>query len=241
MEEKKILTYEEIMALFMASEKRMAEHDKRMVQHDKEMSELREQQKRNEEKSEKELAELREQQKRNEEKSEKELAELRELQKATEKQMKENDEYLTKKLDRLNEVVNGVSNNIGNHAEQYFQDVFSRKKELGGEKYDKLIRNLKAESKESCEFDIFLVNGQSVAIIEVKNRIHPNFVETVANDKVSQFRKYFPEYKDYKLYLGIAGFSFDDSVIEEAKECGIGIIRQVGDAVEIDDKNLKAY
>jgi len=174
------------------------EHDRRMAQHEKEMSELREQQ-------------------------------------------KKNDEYLTKKLDRLNETVNGVSNNIGNHAEQYFQDVFSRKKELGGEKYDKLIRNLKAESKESCEFDIFLVNGRSVAIIEVKNRIHPNFVETVANDKVSQFRKYFPEYKDYKLYLGIAGFSFDDSVIKEAKKRGIGIIRQVGDAVEIDDKNLKAY
>jgi len=46
--------------------------------------------------------------------------------------------------------VNGVSNNIGNHAEQYFQDVFSRKKELDGEKYDKLIRNPKAESKKSC-------------------------------------------------------------------------------------------
>jgi len=202
MEEKKILTYEELMSLFAEIGKKIeqsrAEHDKRAAEHDKEMAQLREQQ-------------------------------------------KKTDERLTKKLDRLNEIVNGVSNNIGNHAEQYFQDVFSRKKELGGEKYDKLIRNLKAESKESCEFDIFLVNGRSVAIIEVKNRIHPNFVETIATDKVSQFRKYFPEYKNYKLYLGIAGFSFDDSVAEEAKKYGIGIIRQVGDAVEIDDKNLKAY
>jgi len=213
MEEKKILTYEELMALF-------AEIGKKMEQ--------------SREKNEKELAQQREEHNKRMAEHEKEMAELRE-------QQKKNDEYLTKKLDRLNEVVNGVSNNIGNHAEQYFQDVFSRKKELGGEKYDKLIRNLKAESKESCEFDIFLVNGQSVAIIEVKNRIHPNFVDTVANDKVSQFRKYFPEYKDYKLYLGIAGFSFDDSVIEEAKKRGIGIIRQVGDAVEIDDKNLKVY
>jgi len=220
MEEKKILTYEELMSLFAASEKRMAEHDKRIAQlreeNDKRIAQLREE-------NEREFAKSRE-------KSEKEFAKLREQQKK-----------IGEKLDRLNEVVNGVSNNIGNHAEQYFQDVFSRKKELGGEKYDKLIRNLKAESKESCEFDVFLVNGRSVAIVEVKNRIHPNFVETVANDKVSQFRKYFPEYKNYKLYLGIAGFSFDDSVIEEAKKRGIGIIRQVGDTVEIDDKNLKAY
>jgi hypothetical protein len=59
--------------------------------------------------------------------------------------------------------------------------------------------------------------------------------------KVTQLRKYFPEYKDYKLYLAVAGFSFDDSVVEKAKESGVGIIRQVGDAVEIYDESLKVY
>jgi hypothetical protein len=39
----------------------------------------------------------------------------------------------------------------------------------------------------------------------------------------------------------VAGFSFDDHVVEKAKEYGIGIIRQVGDAVEIDDKDLKVH
>jgi hypothetical protein len=41
--------------------------------------------------------------------------------------------------------------------------------------------------------------------------------------------------------LGVAGFSFDDSVVKNAKEYGVGIIRQVSDAVEIDDEILKVY
>jgi len=120
--------------------------------------------------------------------------------------------------------------------------VFDEKLSFGGQKYDYMRPNLKYGRKGvSAEFDIVLVNGESVAVIEVKNRIHPKFIEEIATKKVSQFRKYYPEYKDYKLYFGAAGFSFDDSVAQEAKKYGIGIIRQVGDAVEIDDKDLKVY
>ncbi|MCL2845361.1 MAG: hypothetical protein FWE23_07930 [Chitinivibrionia bacterium] len=183
------------------------------------------------------------------------FAELRESQKKTDEQMKKTGEEITrlnktvsgnidkvgKRIDKLHKTVTGISDNSGFHAEQYFQEALAKSKTFGGEKYDKLIKNLKFQGKESCEFDIFLVNGQSVAIIEAKNRIHPNAVEDVAVRKVAQFRKYFPEYKDYKLRLGIAGFSFDDYVAEEARKYGVGIIRQVGDAIELDDKNLKVY
>ncbi|MDR0304105.1 MAG: hypothetical protein LBH98_04955 [Chitinispirillales bacterium] len=159
------------------------------------------------------------------------FAELREQQKKTDK-----------KLDRLDEIVNGVNNNIGYHAEQYFQNVFKKKLSFGKETYDYMISNLEYNKKgKSAEFDSVLVNGKSVAIIEAKNRIHPNFIKEIALNKASQFREYFPIYKNYELYLGAAGFSFDKSVIEEAKVYGVGIIRQVGDAVEIDDENLKVY
>jgi hypothetical protein len=173
------------------------------------------------------------------------FAEIRELQKKNEEEQKKTDEQMKKtseKLDQLRELIGGTSANIGHHAEQYFQDALSRKLEFGGEKYDKLIPNLKYQRKgKTAEFDIVLVNGKSVAIIEAKSRIHPDFIEIMTTKKAPQLRKYFPEYKDYKLYLGVAGFSFDDSVLEKAKESGVGIIRQVGEAVEIYDKNLKVY
>ncbi|MDR0303472.1 MAG: hypothetical protein LBH98_01700 [Chitinispirillales bacterium] len=181
----------------------------------------------NAKKSEKDFAELRNQQK-----------EIGELQKKTDEQMKKTD----KKLDRLDEIVNGVNNNIGYHAERYFQNVFKKKLSFGKETYDYMIPNLEYNKKgKSAEFDIVLVNGKSVAIIEAKNRIHPNFIKEIAVNKASQFRKYFPIYKNYELYLVAAGFSFDKSVIKEAKAYGVGIIRQVGDAIEIDDENLKVY
>jgi hypothetical protein len=68
-----------------------------------------------------------------------------------------------------------------------------------------------------------------------------NYTALTAENKTAQFRKYFPVYKDYDLYLGVAGFSFDKSVAEEAKKYGVGIIRQVGDSIEIDDDKLKVY
>jgi hypothetical protein len=85
------------------------------------------------------------------------------------------------------------------------------------------------------------MNGNSIAIIEVKTRIHPNFVKELAEKRLEKFRKFFPKYNKYKVYLGIAGFSFSKKVQEEAKKYGIGIVRQVGNALEINTKALKAY
>jgi Holliday junction resolvase-like predicted endonuclease len=91
------------------------------------------------------------------------------------------------------------------------------------------------------EVDIMMVNGDSVALIEVKNRIHPDFVTEFAQERVRKFRTLYPIYDNYKLYLGIAGFSFDTKVTEKAKENGVGIVKQVGEGIELEVENLKAY
>ena len=163
------------------------------------------------------------------------LKETDRIVKETAKQMRETD----RKIDKLSKQIGGIDNNIGYHAEQFFQNVFADKKVFGGIKYDDIILNMK--HSEDVEFDIFLKNGSSVALIEVKNRIRPNFVEKLAEERIGKFRKYFPEYKDYDVYLGIAGFSFDKAVLEEAKKYGVGIVRQVGNGIEVDATGLKAY
>jgi hypothetical protein len=136
----------------------------------------------------------------------------------------------------------GINDNIGHHAEQFFQDVFRKKLEFGMIKYDEMIPNLTYIGKEAkIEFDIALLNGESIALIEVKNRIHPDFVKEFAEERVEIFRKFFHEFSDYNAYLGIAGFSFSDEVLEQASRYGIGIIKQVGEGVEIAAANLRAY
>jgi len=138
--------------------------------------------------------------------------------------------------------IGGISNNQGYHAEQFFQDIFEKKLEFGGVKYDEMIPNLAYKGKKGeIEFDIALVNGDSIALIEVKNRIHPDFVKELAEERVEKFREFFREFENYKVYLGIAGFSFSDEVLDRASAYGIGVIKQVGDSVEIRAERLRVY
>jgi hypothetical protein len=166
-------------------------------------------------------------------------------QKETALQMKETDrrwEKMSEKWDDMKEKVSGINDNIGHHAEQFFQDIFAETLTFAGKKYDKMIPNLECKGKVPCgEFDIVLVNGKDIAIIEAKNRIHPNYLKKLVEEKVAQFRRFFPEYKNRKLYLGIAGFSFSKTVPEIAKKYGVGIIKQVGKSIEVEAQNLRAY
>ncbi|GBU23662.1 hypothetical protein R83H12_00278 [Fibrobacteria bacterium R8-3-H12] len=167
------------------------------------------------------------------------------LVKETAQQMKETDRKVqetTETVKELSRRLGGIDDNQGHHAEQFFQDVFKRKLEFGMVKYDEMIPNLAYKGKKGeIEFDIALVNGDTIALIEVKNRIHPKFVKDFAEDRVEKFREFFREFEDYDVYLGIAGFSFSDEVLDRASAYGIGIVKQVGEGVEIKADNLRVY
>jgi len=166
------------------------------------------------------------------------VASLIESGKETDRRMQETDRMI-KELSRR---MGGIDDNQGYHAEQYFQNAFAEKPVFGSIKYDTMVPNLAYKDKDGeIEFDIALINGDSVALIEVKNRIHPKFVRELAEDRVKKFREFFPKYGKYKTFLGIAGFSFGKKVMEEAKKYGIGLIRQVGNSVEIRAEKLKIY
>jgi hypothetical protein len=129
-----------------------------------------------------------------------------------------------RQLQDLKAQVSGVSDNIGLSAEEYFQTAFAKNLNFAGIRFDEMQANTtKTRGGKSCEFDIVLVNHDAVALIEAKHRVRKAFPEEMAVEKVAAFRSLFPEYKDYKLYLGIAGFSMD------------------GDAVKTVDIPLKAY
>jgi len=151
-------------------------------------------------------------------------------------------EELGRKVDKVCGKMGGIDENLGHHAEQFFQDVFERKREFGGIKYPEVIPNFgRNDNIGKIEIDVAMFNGSSVALIEVKNRIHPDFVTEFVQERVKKFKELYPQYNDCNIYLGIAGFSFDDKVLIRAKENGIGIVKQAGDSVEIEAENLKAY
>jgi hypothetical protein len=159
-------------------------------------------------------------------------------QKETERIAKENE----KRMKELQKTVGGMANNQGSFAEEYFFNSFENgQKNFFGEKFDDVKKQLKNfwQGIED-EYDIVLYNHTSVALIEVKYKAHVKDIPVVLK-KAETFRILFPNYKDFKIYLGLASMSFYPELEQECISEGIAIIKQVGDTVVINDEHLKTF
>jgi hypothetical protein len=147
-----------------------------------------------------------------------------------------------KRMKKLEELTGSLANNQGSFAEEYFFNSFENgKQNFFGEKFDKIKKKLTNfwQGIED-EYDIVLYNHASVAIIEVKYKAHKNDISD-ALKKAETFRILFPHYKDFKVYLGLASLSFYPELEQECINHGIAVIKQVGDAVIINDEHLKVF
>ena len=171
------------------------------------------------------------------------LKENAEQQKDTDRLLKENAEQ-QKDTDRLikelGEQVGGWNNSHGLFAEEYFFNSFNRgKKNFFGEKYDNIKKNLTGLVTDD-EFDVVLLNGHSVAIIETKFKARSKDVNS-AIKKVNAFKLNYPNYQNHQFYIGMASMVFEKLAETKCIEKGIAIIKQVGDTVVINDKHLKTF
>ncbi len=156
----------------------------------------------------------------------------------TDAQIKETSETVK----RISELVGNITNNNGSITEEYFFNSMNAKPILGGIKYDKVRRNVSGIGiKVEDEFDIVMYNGDSIALIECKSKAHESDLRKLIDKKAKNFKAVFQDFKDYKIYLGLASFSFYPELEEMAKQNGVAILKQKGDVVEIYADNLKAY
>jgi Skp family chaperone for outer membrane proteins len=191
--------------------------------------------------------EFREDLKKSEEKHDREMEKFREnLEKSREEfdcrieKSREKYNRSWKKLEEIMEKVGLGHDEPGDFAEEYFQNSFEQgKTNFFGEHFDKLRKNLKGDESED-EYDIVLINGEYVGIVEVKFKGHVNNIPDILK-QANTFRENFPKYKEHKIYLGLASMSFYKELEEKCKDEGIAIIKQVGDNVVITDEHLKAF
>jgi hypothetical protein len=160
-----------------------------------------------------------------------------------EKMFKESDAQMAKtdaRIDKISKMVGAISNNQGDITEEYFINSLKDRLILGDIKFDFLVENFKAKKgkKILAEYDILLVNGKSVAIIEVKNKVHPKDLDKLLA-KIDSIRN-LPQYNGYEIYAGLAGFFVPDKVIEQAEKKGYFILQRKGDVVVTHTHNLKA-
>ena len=166
---------------------------------------------------------------------------LREL---TEKQCELTEEQAEtdRQIKKVSETLGSWANNHGNFAEEYFFNSFeSGKQNFFGEKFADIKKNVKGIKKGfNDEFDILLINGQSIGIVEVKYKAHENDVSKVLK-KAKTFRVNFPDYARHQVYLGLATMAFYPELEQACISEGIAIIKQVGESVVINDEHLKVF
>jgi hypothetical protein len=195
------------------------------------------------EESEKEMKKSREEFDKKMEKSRKEFdEEMKKSREEFDKKMAESREESDRRMKKVEKTLGEWANNQGAFAEEYFFNSFEKgQRNFFGERFDEIEQNVKGIKKDAKdEYDILLVNGKTLGIIEVKYKAHENDIPKVLR-KAETFRINFPEYKNHKVYLGLATLVFYPELEQECIKAGIAIIKQVGDTVVIYDKHLKSF
>jgi len=133
-----------------------------------------------------------------------------------------------KGLDKLKELYGGMSNNLGLSIEEEFFRSFEKNMRLGDIEFHSILRNSYVRVHGiTDEFDLVLINSDLVLIVEVKLKYHPNDVKKVLK-KISNFKKIYPQYKDYNINGAIAGKILPQQTIEEAKKYNLFVVAQEG-------------
>ncbi len=159
---------------------------------------------------------------------------------AMQTQVKANDE----KLARMGFRLGSIQQNNGDIAEEYFYKSIEHTMKLGDVSFDFIDRNLFRYIKKSNikgEYDMILVNGSTVAFIETKYKMHENDVIKIKEKLLPKFKALFPEYKDYKLFAGVASFHINKQAKDLAKDFGFYVLEKVGDVLQTNDTHIKAY
>ena len=169
---------------------------------------------------------------------------LTEKQAETDRQMKETDRQMKetdKKLDRLEKMIGGISRSNGEFCEEYFVNAFKANPTFLGEKYDRVIDDLRPEPVVvNDQYDLVLRNGKTVVLIEMKYKAN---IEDVGKmfSKLHSYRANYPMFKEYKTYLCLASFRFPAKVRERAAQEGIVLIEQRGEKIEVISENFKTW
>ena len=139
--------------------------------------------------------------------------------------------------------IDGISRTQGEITEDYFFNILNQNKSVAGLEFDNIERNLYQYARHNLkgEYDIIMFNGNSVLIVEIKNKIRNKDINNLKNKQIANFRELFPNYKDFKIYGAVAGFTIKDELVKKANDEGFFVLQKKGDMMVEKHKNIKSY
>ena len=128
--------------------------------------------------------------------------------------------------------VDGINRSIGEETEAFFYSSLKLNPSLGGINFDFIDENVcRSKNGNQHEMDVFLENGNSVGIVETKNKVKKDHIAQL--DKIiANFHLFHPAFKNYKIYGAIAGKIFPKHLQTLALKKGYYVLTQQGNHVE---------
>jgi len=161
------------------------------------------------------------------------MLELKASQEKADRRMEASQEKADRRLDKIAKMLGNIGNNQGDVAEEFFYNSLESNPSLAGINYDFIEQNAHRNKKGlRDEYDILLVNGTDIAIIETKYKAHTSDIEKLVNKKYENFKKLYPEYKEYNHHLGLASFYINEDVKEMASKNNVILLQRKGDIIE---------
>jgi len=146
------------------------------------------------------------------------------------------------KLDKVGELLGNIGRNSGAVAEEFFYNGLSESMRIGDLEFDFIMANVRSrQEKKEGEFDIVLTNSSSVALVEVKYKVHPNDVIELLEKRLPRYKSLFLKKANYKIYVVIAGLSVPDDVRSLAAQYGFIVLTQAGNDMKIIQNEWKTY
>ena len=147
-------------------------------------------------------------------------------------EMQEDTKKLKIRLEALGINIDGINKTTGIDTEEFFYSSINKDLQLNGIRFDSSSKNLRVKKNgKTHEMDIFLENGNSVGIIEVKTKVNDKTIPQL--DKIiDNFYEFHPSFKNYKVIGAIAGKVFPKHLQQEALKKGYIVITQEGNHIE---------
>lgn len=147
----------------------------------------------------------------------------------------------------LSEMYGGVSENLGDEAELEFYAALSEKPFLADIKFDEVMFDLHRQknANNKVQIDVFLLNGDSMAVVEVKRKLQSAHIDKLHDQTIPKFLALYPEYKNKKLYAVLATYGIPKKAKAHVKKrlhkYGYGLITpdRSGTSLDIDTSDMR--
>jgi hypothetical protein len=186
--------------------------------------------------------------------------------KETERLLKEQGQETDRRIREVSQEIQAVSLKVSKEIRQVNKEIAQVNKQIGdlGGKWGRFVENMVAPACETLflkkgipvhqvaqrlkrhlaektlEIDVLVTNEAHVLVVEVKSTLGVTDVKEFIED-LSQFRLFFPEYAQKKLYGAIAGIEIEKGVAKFAYRQGLFVLAQSGETVVIlNDDNFQA-